>query len=87
MEIDSRRRGASTASQTGEVSFDFKRVIARSREAADKLSKGVRFLLRKNKVDYIEAQRDDRRTAYRGARPPCRASPRRPPKRSTPNAS
>ena len=40
---------------TGAVSFDFKRVIARSREAADKLSKGVRFLLRKNKVDYIEA--------------------------------
>jgi dihydrolipoamide dehydrogenase len=40
---------------TGEVRFDFKRVIARSREAADKLSKGVRFLLRKNKVDYIEA--------------------------------
>ncbi|MGH7840603.1 MAG: dihydrolipoyl dehydrogenase [Candidatus Binataceae bacterium] len=39
----------------GEVSVDFKRVIARSREAADKLSKGVRFLLRKNKVDYIEA--------------------------------
>ncbi len=30
-------------------------MIARSREAADKLSKGVRFLLRKNKVDYIEA--------------------------------
>jgi dihydrolipoyl dehydrogenase len=40
---------------TGDVRFDFKRVIARSREAADKLSKGVRFLLRKNKVDYIEA--------------------------------
>jgi dihydrolipoamide dehydrogenase len=39
----------------GEISVDFKRVIARSREAADKLSKGVRFLLRKNKVDYIEA--------------------------------
>ncbi len=31
-------------------------MIARSREAADKLSKGVRFLLRKNKIDYIEAQ-------------------------------
>jgi dihydrolipoamide dehydrogenase len=40
----------------GGVSFDFQRVIARSREAADKLSKGVRFLLRKNKVDYVEAQ-------------------------------
>jgi dihydrolipoamide dehydrogenase len=42
--------------EVGELSVDFKRVIARSREAADKLSKGVRFLLRKNKIDYIEAQ-------------------------------
>jgi dihydrolipoamide dehydrogenase len=41
--------------EVGEIKFDFKRVIARSRDAADKLSKGVRFLLRKNKVDYIEA--------------------------------
>ncbi len=40
---------------TGEITFDFKRVIARSRAAADKLSKGVRFLLRKNKIDYFEA--------------------------------
>lgn len=42
--------------ESGDVRFDFKRVIARSREAADKLSKGVRFLLRKNKVDYLEAE-------------------------------
>lgn len=42
--------------ESTDVRFDFKRVIARSREAADKLSKGVRFLLRKNKVDYVEAQ-------------------------------
>ena len=50
-------RGASKEHgiEVGEITFDFKRVIARSREAADKLSKGVRFLLRKNKVDYIEA--------------------------------
>jgi dihydrolipoamide dehydrogenase len=50
-------RGASKEHgiEVGEVTFDFKRVIARSREAADKLSKGVRFLLRKNKVDFIEA--------------------------------
>jgi dihydrolipoamide dehydrogenase len=50
-----RGAGAEHGITTGEVTFDFKRVIARSREAADKLSKGVRFLLRKNKVDYIEA--------------------------------
>ncbi|MBV8771214.1 MAG: dihydrolipoyl dehydrogenase [Deltaproteobacteria bacterium] len=42
--------------ESDQVRFDFKRVIARSREAADKLSKGVRFLLRKNKIDYVEAQ-------------------------------
>ena len=41
--------------EVGEIKFDFKRIIARSRKAADKLSQGVRFLLRKNKVDYIEA--------------------------------
>ena len=41
--------------ETGAVSFDFKRVIARSREAADKLSRGVRFLFRKNNIDLFEA--------------------------------
>jgi dihydrolipoamide dehydrogenase len=41
--------------EVGEIKLDFKRVIARSRVAADKLSKGVSYLLRKNKVDYIEA--------------------------------
>jgi dihydrolipoyl dehydrogenase len=41
--------------QTGEVSFDFKRVIQRSREAADKLSRGVRFLFRKNNIDLFES--------------------------------
>ena len=41
--------------EVGEVKVDFTRVIKRSREAADKLSKGVRFLLRKNKVDLFEA--------------------------------
>jgi dihydrolipoamide dehydrogenase len=41
--------------EVGEIKLDFKRVIARSRQAADRLSKGVLYLLRKNKVDYIEA--------------------------------
>jgi dihydrolipoamide dehydrogenase len=41
--------------QTGEISVDFKRVIARSREVADKLQKGVRFLFRKNNIDLFEA--------------------------------
>jgi dihydrolipoamide dehydrogenase len=41
--------------QTGEISVDFKRVIARSREVADKLQKGVRFLFKKNHIDLFEA--------------------------------
>jgi dihydrolipoamide dehydrogenase len=41
--------------QTGDVTFDFSRVIARSREAADKLSRGVRFLFRKNNIELFEA--------------------------------
>jgi dihydrolipoamide dehydrogenase len=42
--------------QSEQIRVDFKRVIARSRAAADKLSRGVRFLFRKNKIDYIEAK-------------------------------
>ncbi len=41
--------------EVGEVHVDFKRVIARSRAAADKLARGVLFLFKKNKVDYFEA--------------------------------
>jgi dihydrolipoyl dehydrogenase len=41
--------------RTGEMSVDFPRVIARSRAAADKLQRGVRFLLKKNGVDLYEA--------------------------------
>jgi dihydrolipoamide dehydrogenase len=41
--------------EVGEVRFDFKKVIARSRAAADKLNRGVRFLLKKNNVDLFEA--------------------------------
>ena len=50
-------RGASKEHgiEVGEVRFDFTKVIARSRAAADKLSKGVLYLLKKNKIDYFEA--------------------------------
>ena len=34
--------------------FDYAKVWKKSRDAADRLSKGVRFLLKKNKVEYIE---------------------------------
>ncbi|MFW6262420.1 MAG: dihydrolipoyl dehydrogenase [Thermotogota bacterium] len=36
--------------------FDYKQVFKKSSLAAKKLSKGVQFLLKKNKVDYIEGQ-------------------------------
>ncbi|HEY6418925.1 MAG TPA: dihydrolipoyl dehydrogenase [Candidatus Binataceae bacterium] len=42
--------------EVGEITFDFKKVIARSRAAADKLARGVRFLLKKNHVDFFEAE-------------------------------
>ena len=50
-------RGASKEHgiEVGEIHFDFAKVIARSRAAAEKLSKGVLYLLKKNKIDYFEA--------------------------------
>jgi dihydrolipoamide dehydrogenase len=38
------------------VSIDFERVIARSREVASKLSQGVSFLMKKNKVEVTQGQ-------------------------------
>lgn len=38
----------------GKSKANFDKVIARSRATADKMSKGVKFLLRKNKVDVLE---------------------------------
>ncbi len=38
---------------TGDVSPDFGGVITRSRGVADKMSKGVQFLMKKNKIDVI----------------------------------
>lgn len=35
------------------LSFDYDRVITQSREASDKLSKGVGFLFKKNKIDHF----------------------------------
>ncbi|HUH25539.1 MAG TPA: FAD-dependent oxidoreductase, partial [Flavobacterium sp.] len=39
---------------TGEVDKDFDAVIARSRGVADGMSKGVQFLMKKNKIDVID---------------------------------
>lgn len=37
----------------GSLKFDSKKIFKRSRDAADKLSKGVAYLLRKNKIEHI----------------------------------
>jgi dihydrolipoamide dehydrogenase len=42
--------------EVGEIRFDFQKVIARSRAAAEKLSRGVRFLLKKNNIEFFEGQ-------------------------------
>ncbi len=39
--------------KVSEVSFDFKKIIKRSREVADINSKGVQFLFKKNKIEHI----------------------------------
>jgi len=39
----------------GDVSFDWTKVIGRSRDVASKLNKGVEFLMKKNKIEHIVA--------------------------------
>lgn len=39
---------------SGNSSVDFKAIIQRSRSVADKMSKGVQFLMKKNKIDIIK---------------------------------
>ncbi len=40
----------------GSVEYDFAKVIERSRGVADQMAKGIEFLFKKNKVDYIVAK-------------------------------
>jgi len=47
-------REASTFGITGEVTFDFGAAYKRSRSVADRMSKGVHFLMRKNKIKEFE---------------------------------
>jgi dihydrolipoamide dehydrogenase len=50
-----RSAGKEHGIEVGEIRVDFHQVIARSREAAEKLSRGVRYLFKKNQIDLIEA--------------------------------
>ncbi len=36
----------------GEVTFDFEKIVERSRGVADRMAKGIEFLFKKNKIDY-----------------------------------
>src|ERR1700756_3990976 len=38
------------------LSYDWKKIISRSRNVADKLAGGVEFLFKKNKIDYLRGE-------------------------------
>jgi dihydrolipoamide dehydrogenase len=50
------RRAGDYGIVTGEIGFDTARVVKRSRAVADQLSRGVKGLLRKNKVSVLEGE-------------------------------
>ena len=47
------RSAAKWGISTGEVSFDIEKIIGRSREVADNISKGVAFLMKKNRIEVL----------------------------------
>ena len=42
--------------ETGEITVNWEKMIKRSRDVAKRLSKGIEFLMKKNKIDYIPAR-------------------------------
>ena len=60
-----------------EVSYDFPKVIQRSRKVAGQLNRGVQHLLRKNKVDRARRARAPRRQGQGRGREGRRRAPRR----------
>ena len=55
----------------GKVEFDWSKVITRSRDVANKLNKGVEFLMKKNKIDHYVAHAKVTQ-AFKGASSPCK---------------
>jgi dihydrolipoamide dehydrogenase len=51
----------------GKVSFDWTKVIGRSRDVASKLNKGVEYLMKKNKIEFIKGNAKIVGTAKPGA--------------------
>ncbi len=47
------KRGAEFGIEAGPLKLDFPKIISRSRDVAGKLSQGVNFLMRKNKIEVI----------------------------------
>ena len=47
------KRGAEFGLETGPLKIDFPKIVTRSRDVAGKLSQGVSFLMRKNKIEVI----------------------------------
>ena len=60
----------------GRITFDWDKVIARSRGVADKLASGVEFLFKKNGVDPHRRHREADRPREAGGRAPSRRSAR-----------
>jgi len=52
------QRAAEFGFKFDNVSFDWEKVIKRSRDVSDKNAAGIEFLFKKNKVDYIVAEAD-----------------------------
>lgn len=52
--IDSIKHAGDYGVSAGDVSFDFGKIIQRSRGVADKQSKGVQFLMKTNKIEVIK---------------------------------
>ncbi|MDX2225476.1 MAG: dihydrolipoyl dehydrogenase [Verrucomicrobiae bacterium] len=50
------QKAADFGIQTGSVSFEWDRVIARSRGVSDRIAKGLEFLFKKNKIETISGQ-------------------------------
>ncbi|MBC2600388.1 dihydrolipoyl dehydrogenase [Puniceicoccus vermicola] len=42
--------------KTGKIDIDFSKVMKRSRNVADQMAKGIEFLFKKNKVDYVRGK-------------------------------
>ncbi|MBC2604611.1 dihydrolipoyl dehydrogenase [Pelagicoccus albus] len=62
--INSIKKSEEFGISVGSVDYDFSKIIQRSRGVADQMAKGIEFLFKKNKVDYIvgKAHVDDAKT-------------------------